>query len=47
VTEHRLHGFEVVASGETGRVVVQVMQPDRRQIGVVDQLGQRLCDLSG
>jgi hypothetical protein len=31
------------AAKQAGRAVAQVMQPDRRQIDVVDQLGQRLC----
>lgn len=46
---HRLHGFEVVAGGQeqAGRAVAQVMQPDRRQIGVPDQAGEQLAEPVG
>lgn len=49
VAEHRLYDFEVVAGGEgqAGRAVAQVMQPDRRQVGVADQAVEQLAEPVG
>jgi hypothetical protein len=44
-----LYGFEVVAGGEgqAGRAVAQVVQPDRRQVGVPNEAVEQLTEPIG
>ena len=49
VAQHRLYGFEVVGGGEgqAGRAVAQVVQPDRRQVGLADETVEQFAEPVG